>query len=93
MMMSIFIVWGTPIAIQHHDEFNNVTADLPEWNHKDPMRLMIIWMHPEWLHANFNKASMGYSNAPNCPQHQAPEKCNGFMYRLELKLNESECSV
>lgn len=91
MRMSIFIVWGTPIAIKHHDEFNNVTADLPEWNGKDPKKLSIVWMHPEWLHANFNKKSMGLSNAPNCPQNLAPTHCDGFMFRVELKLNEVGC--
>jgi hypothetical protein len=52
----------------------------------------VIWMHPEWLHANFNKKSMGLSNAPNCPQDKDPADCNGFMYRVELKLNEANCS-
>jgi hypothetical protein len=80
-------------SLRHHNEFNNVTADLPEWNGKDPMKLSIIWMHPEWLHANFNKGSMGLSNAPNCPMEKAPQDCDGFMLRIELKLGEKECSL
>ena len=66
-----------------------VRANSTDWNGVDPPSLRIIWANPEWDHAVYNKASGNSALAPNCPLDQSPSKCNGFLLRVELNLNNT----
>ena len=61
----------------------------PDWDGRSRPRLRAIWANPEWFHAVYNKASGNETLAPNCPLDRSPAGCDGFLFRVELNLNDT----